>query len=98
MARKPSRNRRQADKKLLAAHKQVLALWSERTLKELDPLVIHDPFGKPETLGDLEEEFYEARRRELERVHLEPISWIATSEFRTNVPDDWEAIVVSRGE
>lgn len=98
MVRTPSQKQRMAQKKLLAAHKQVLALWDERTLKELDPLVVHDPLHKPDVVDDLAREFYEARQRELERVRLEPASWIATSEYRTDVPDDWDAIVVSRGE
>ncbi|ELZ96452.1 hypothetical protein C440_04873 [Haloferax mucosum ATCC BAA-1512] len=42
------------------------AVWDERTLKELDPLVVHCPLYRPEAPSDLEEEFYETRRRELD--------------------------------
>ncbi|QGA82000.1 hypothetical protein [Halomicrobium sp. LC1Hm] len=87
----PTDSRELADKKLIRAHQRVLAHWPEEAVRELDPMVIHDPMNKPDVVGDLEREFYEARREALADVAIEPISWA-----RPPVPDDAVSLVEPR--
>jgi len=92
-------DRELTDKKLVRAHQRVLAHWPEEAVKELDPAVIHEPLTKPDSLGDLEREFYRERRETLADITIEPTSWA-----KPGVPDEatpyvdprpveWKAIV-----
>ncbi|WP_254838071.1 hypothetical protein [Natronomonas marina] len=94
-----SDSRELADKKLMRAHQRVLAHWPEEAVKELDPLVIHDPMNKPDVVGDLEREFYEARHEALGSIELEPVSWAKppvpheASQFVDPRPVEWTTVV-----
>lgn len=95
----PTDSRAKEVKKLIRAHQRVLAHWPEEVVKELDPLVIHDPMAKPDVVGDLEREFYEARREALADIELEPVSWARppvpheARQFVDPRPVEWTTVV-----